>query len=283
MIAILGGIGAAAAWAVSTLGSSRSSRMIEPPLVVAWVMVVGLIITGPLAAAQGLPARITGEPGMWMIIAGAGNVGGLLFDYAALRIGPVALVAPLVSTEGAVAALIAIAAGETLAPAVGVTLAVIVAGICLAAGPPAERSTQRGGRYAKAALLALAGACTFGVSLYATGRAGSALPAAWVVLAARLIGTVTLALPLVASGRLRLTRQVAPLVLISGICEVLGFYSYTAGARHGIAVAAVLSSQFGALAGVGGYYLFRERLTRMQVTGVATVVAGVAVLSAIRG
>ena len=42
MLAILGGVGAAAAWAVSVLCSSRSSRLIDPMAVVAWVMLVGL-------------------------------------------------------------------------------------------------------------------------------------------------------------------------------------------------------------------------------------------------
>ena len=53
-------------------------------------------------------------------------------------------------------------------------------------------------------------------------------------------------------------------------------------ARHGIAVAAVLSSQFAALSGIAAYFLFRERLSRIQLAGVLTVIAGVAVLSALR-
>jgi drug/metabolite transporter (DMT)-like permease len=103
-----------------------------------------------------------------------------------------------------------------------------------------------------------------------------------VVLSARLIGTIVIALPLALSGRLRLIRAAAPLVVTSGICEVLGFYSYTTGARHGIAIAAVLSSQFGALAGVAGYHLFGDRLSRVQTTGLAAVVLGVAVLTGLR-
>jgi drug/metabolite transporter (DMT)-like permease len=289
MIAVLGGLGAAVAWAVSTLCSSRSSRLIEPLVVVAWVMAVGLVITAPLAALHGVPSALGHQAGLWWLLAGAGNVGGLLLAYGALRRGQVALVAPLVSTEGAIAAVIALLAGETLAPGVGITLAAIVVGICLASLPPAERPAGAGEHRAEArvhhretALLALAAACTFGLSLYATGRAGSALPTAWVVLAARLIGAIVIVLPLALRGRLRLASRVVPLVVTSGVCEVLGFYSYTAGARHQIAITAVLASQFGAIAGVAGYYLFGERLTRVQVAGVATVVAGVAVLSALR-
>jgi drug/metabolite transporter (DMT)-like permease len=282
MIAILGGLGAAAAWALSTLCSSRSSRLIEPVSVVAWVMFVGLLISGPAAALQGIPAALNGSSGAWLALAGAGNVVGLVLVYYAMRIGQVALVAPLVSTEGAIAAVIALAAGESLAPAVGAMLAVIALGICLAAVPGNDTPHSQHVGHAQTVLLAVIAALLFGASLYATARAGSTLPAAWVVLSARLIGTLALVLPLAYAGRLQLSRSAIPLVITSGICEVLGFYAYTSGARHGIAVAAVLSSQFAALAALAAYLLFKERLSRTQLVGVATVIVGVAVLSALR-
>ena len=61
----------------------------------------------------------------------------------------------------------------------------------------------------------------------------SATTAGWLILLCPLVGTVVIALPLALSARLALTPRAAPLVVTSGICEVLGFYSYTAGARHG--------------------------------------------------
>lgn len=216
-------------------------------------------------------------------MAGAGNVAGLLLAYAAMRIGQIALVAPLVSTEGAIAAVIALLVGESVAPAAGLTLALIAVGIVLASLP--ERgfaATAASARHPEAVALAIAAAASFGVSLYAAGRAGAALPSAWVVLSARLVGSVLVTLPLALSGRLELTRQALPLVVTSGVCEVLGFIAYTNGARHGIAVAAVLSSQFGALAALAGFLLFKEQLSRIQVAGVAVVLVGVALLSAFR-
>jgi drug/metabolite transporter (DMT)-like permease len=282
VLAILGGLGAAAAWALSTLCSSRSSRLIEPASVTAWVMLVGLLISGPAAAIQGVPSGLGGSSGEWLLLSGTGNVAGLVLAYSAMRIGQVALVAPLVSTEGAIAALIALLAGESVSPAVGGTLAVIVGGICLASVPGDDLSDAHRARHPEAALLAMLAAVLFGVSLYATARAGSTLPSSWVVLSARLIGTVALALPLAALGRLHLSRRVIPFLIASGVCEVLGFYSFTSGSRHGIAVAAVLSSQFAALAAVAAYVLFKERLSRIQLLGVCTVLVGVALLSALR-
>lgn len=282
MIAILGGLGAAAAWAVSTLCSSRSSRLIAPSSVVAWMMLVGLVITLPAAAVSGVPARLDAGSATWLVISGVGNVGGLVLTYRALRIGQVALVAPVVSTEGAVAAIIAVIAGESLAPGVGLTLAAIVAGIWLASAPDRSPAPTDAPHPTRAVLFAMAAALAFGASLYATGRAGADLPVSWVVLSARAIGAVALALPLALGRRLELTRPAVPLVVASGVCEVVGFYSYTTGARHGIAVAAVLASQVGGLAALGGYFLFDERLSRTRTLGVCTMLAGVAVLSALR-
>ena len=87
------------------------------------------------------------------------------------------------------------------------------------------------------------------------------------VLSARLIGTLALAIPLAVTGRLNVVQRAIPLVVVAGVCEVLGFYSYTAGARHGIAVAAVLASQFATIAAVVAYFLFKERLNRIQLRG----------------
>ena len=73
-----------------------------------------------------------------------------------------------------------------------------------------------------------------------------------------------------------------PYVVASGLAEVVGFVSYAIGARHGIAIAAVLASQFAALAAIGAAVLFRERLGRTGVAGVIVIAVGVAVVSALR-
>ena len=279
MLAILGGVGAAVAWAVSVLCSSRSSRLIDPMAVVAWVMLVGLAITAPLAAAVGLPARLHGSLLVWLIVAGAGNVVGLIINYYALRIGQVSLVAPIVSTEGAIAAVIAVIAGASLAVSVAVALLVIVVGVALASVPARDAALEDAARHPKVVILAIVSTLSFGASLYATGRAGAALPASWVVLSARLLGVLALVLPLALAGRLRLTRCAVPLVVASGVAEVAGFYSYTWGSRHGLAIAAVLSSQFAVVALAASYVLFSERLSRVQLAGVTCVLVGVAALS----
>jgi len=281
VIAILGGLGAALAWAVTTLSASRASRLIGPPTTLAWVMLTGLVVVGPVALAEGKPSGLDGGALTWLAIAGAGNVGGLLLVYAALRIGKVGVVAPISSSEGAVAALIAVAAGESLGAWTGAALGVIVVGILLAARPPGDvNEPDRDDPLA--AFLAAAAAGAFGASLYATGRASADLPIAWAVLPPRVLGVALVTIPLALVGRLRLTRAALPFVVCSGLAEVVGFVSYAVGSRHGIAVTAVLASQFAAIAALAARILFGERLGRAGTIGVVVIAAGVAAVSALR-
>jgi drug/metabolite transporter (DMT)-like permease len=285
VLAILGGVGAALAWGAATLCSSRSTRLIGASPVLAWVMVVGLVAVFPFVALGPGPGPLSAADVAWLVVGGVGNAGGLLLEYTGLRLGKVGVVAPIASTEGAIAAVVALLAGEALSAAVALVLAAIVAGVVLTARP-ADEGPSRGApghREARlAGLFGVAAALSFGVSLYGIGRLSGSIPAAWIVLPARVAGVVMVALPLLVAGRLRLTRAAAPLVVVSGLCEVIGFASYTAGAPNGIAIAAVLSSQFAAVAALAAFVVFGERLARHQVLGVAAIVCGVAVLSGLQ-
>jgi drug/metabolite transporter (DMT)-like permease len=284
VIAILGGLLAAGCFATATLCSSRSSRLIPPSSVLAWVMVTGLVVTVPALLVVGPPDHVATSVWGWLALSGTGNVVGLLLAYTALRTGKVAVIAPIVSTEGALAALLAVVAGERLGAPSAVLLVVIALGVTLAAAAPegpAQVDAPSPGRRHPVVLAVLA-ALAFGASLFATGRASVDLPIPWVLLPARVIGVLVLALPLALQGRLRLTRAAVPLVVAGGLCEVVGFGAFAIGSRHGLAVAAVLASQFAAISGVAAYLLFRERLTRLQVSGVSIVVVGVAALTAVR-
>jgi drug/metabolite transporter (DMT)-like permease len=284
VLAALGGFGAALAWAASTLCSSRASRMIDPASVVAWVSLVGLLLIAPFVLIDGVPARLDGVAAGWLAVAGAGNIVGLLLAYLAYRSGAVSLIAPLVATEGAIAALISILGGEGIGAGTAAALGVIATGVSLAAVPArSAHEHQQAPTAGRVLVLAALAAICFGFSLYATGHVSSLLPLAWVVLPARLLGSALIALPLLATGRLRLTARASWLLAVAGACEVLGFASYTLGARHDIAVAAVFSCQFAAISSVAAYLLFRERIGRVQVAGVTVLLIGVSLLSGIHG
>ena len=282
MLSIVCGLGAAAAWATSTLCASRASRLISVGSLTAWVTIVGMLVAGPAVAIVGIPPGLDAGVAGWLVVSGAGNVIGLLLAYSALRIGKVGLVAPITSTEGAVAALLAIITGERLAPGVGATLGVIAIGVALAAAAPASSAIVRRVNL-RAGLLAGAAAISFGAGIYATGRVSDAIGIAWAVMPPRLLGVVAVATPLALTSRLHMTRRALPLVVTAGLGEVAGYASYAVGARHSLAVSAVLSSQFAAIAAFVGFLLFHERLGRVQVAGVVAIIAGVSALSVLHG
>jgi drug/metabolite transporter (DMT)-like permease len=278
--AVLGGLAAACVWAVTLLCSTRATRLIGPSSVVAWVMLVGLVVTLPAAVAAGLP-DLDGRSIALLLVAGCGNVLGLLLVYSALRTGKVGIVGPIVSTEGAIAAVLAVVAGESVAAGTGATLALIVLGIVLAGidrETEAEAAVPRR-LLADSTALAVVAAFCFGASIYATGRVSEDVPIAWAVLPPRVIGVVAVAIPLLVTSRIALTRPAVPFVVAAGICEVAGFALFALGARHGIAVTAVLASQFAGIAAVAAYVLFGERLTRVQVAGAVAIATGVALIT----
>jgi drug/metabolite transporter (DMT)-like permease len=283
VIAVIGGLCAAVAWAATTMCYSRASRTLPSASVIALAMLVGFVVTAPAALIAGIPDDLDGGTLGLLVLAGAANLGGLLLVVTALRAGQVSIVAPIVSTEGAIAAVLAILAGESVSPGAGVTLALVASGIALASAGTEEvieETTTREPR--RAVALAVAAALSFGASLYATGQVSDELAIPWALLPARVIGVVVLAVPLLFARRLVVTRDGLPFVVLAGVGEVIGFAAFTLGARDAISISAVLASQFGVLAAVAAYVLFGERLSRRQTAGVAAIAVGVAALTLIQ-
>ena len=277
MISIVCGLGTAVSFATSMLASSRSIRMIGNASVVAWVALIGLFVTLPLTVLSGVP-ELSGADVAWMAVAGIGNVAGLFISYLALHVGKVGIVAPIIATEGALSALISAAMGESIAPIAAFVLMFIVAGIVVSAIAPDPMPVEHE-RPVYAVVMAIVAAVAFGVSLFATGHLSGELPLGWLLLPPRLVGTVAVAIPLLLARRLRLTRRAAPLVVLAGLAEVVGFTVFSYGAAASVAVTSVLASQFASIGAIGAFVLFGERLGRMQVLGVVMLVAGVAALT----
>ena len=133
MLSILFGILTACCFASGSLASSRTVRTIGPYSTIAGIMLVGLLITLPFLVIAGIPEQLNGTSTMWLIAGGLGNLVGLILAYSALRIGKVGVVAPILCTEGAIAAVISAMTGEAIAVTTTFILVVIVAGVALAA------------------------------------------------------------------------------------------------------------------------------------------------------
>jgi drug/metabolite transporter (DMT)-like permease len=280
---VLTGLLAALVWAVGNLAASRGSRAMPPQSLLAGISLVGLAVCAPLLISEGAPRDASIGALSWLALGGAANIAGLSLLYIAYRAGDVALVAPITSTEGAVAAVIAIAAGERVQAGILVLLALIVLGVVRAADTETVHVAVAGRFNSGLVTVACAAAVCFGLSLYATGRAAAHEQFGWVAVAPRVAGVVCVSLPLLVRRRIRITRAGAPALLLAACAEVGGFSLYSYAAHRSLAVAAVLGSLFAAFAVVGAAILFGERMHRRQWFGVAMIVAGVAVLGAVRG
>ncbi len=309
--AILGGLAAAVMWSAATLCSSRSSRMLGSLVVLAWVMAIGTVVGLPLAIVTPLPASFDPFVFVLLLVAGLCYCLGLMLAYAALTIGKVSIVAPIVATEGAVAAVIAIALGDTVGLAAGVALAVIAAGVVMssaersttdvpvgdielvadalaaplpepaeAPGPMTHTPPMEPGDLRKSTLLAIGAALIFGIGLVASGRAAAVLPPVWVAFAARADRGRHHHAPDPAVGPAPRHAGRAAAAVIAGVGEMLGSTASAWGARESIPIVAVIGSQFAAISAVAAYFLFGERLARIQVAGVVLIIVGVTVLAA---
>ena len=64
-----------------------------------------------------------------------------------------------------------------------------------------------------------------------------------------------------------------------GLLEVVGFTSFAIGAQYQVGVTSVMASQFAPIAAIMAYVLFREKLGRLQITGVVVLVLSVTALT----
>ena len=277
MIAVIGGLLAALMWGSSTVVASRSTKMLGSQQALAWVLIVGLSATLPLALiVDGIPEH-AGRDWLWAVLGGFGSIGGLSMLYRALRIGKVGIVAPVASTEGAIAAVFALGLGDTMTAALAAALAVVVCGVLIV-----TLQFRRADVHLRPVLYAVAAATMFGVGLVSTAQAGDGLGSFWTILVARCVGITIIAIPLVLRRALTRPGRAWPLVAWSGIAELVGFAGYIAGAQDSIAVAAVLAAQFSAVATVLSFVVFGERLSRRQVLGVVVIMAGVTAVAVLR-
>lgn len=284
MTALLGGLAAAFGWASSTLLAARSSRGIGLIPTLTWVVMAGFLVSAPMVAFTVNDGTLTRTAAGWLGLAGSGNLLGLAFMYAALARGHVAIVSSITSSEGALAALGAIALGERPGPLTLIGMLVVVAGVVtVAAAAPVPDATAPPRPLAPTLALALAGAACFAVNLVASGEVSSLVPLAWVTLPARLIGVMVIAAAIAGGRHVFPPGRRAAWAAAAGLAEVAGLVAFALGARDSVAVASVMASQFAVFATVGGYLFFRERLTRTQMLAIAVTAAGVAVVASQAG
>lgn len=279
MIAVLGGLGAAVSWAATGLCAQRAGRVIGEVSAFVWASTMGLalaIIPAALAVISSPPSAHTLID---LVLAGALNVLGLLAQFSALRRGLVSVIVPVSSAEGAVAGMIAVAAGAHLPAAGWLAFGALIAGVLISAAsqwPRGESASMAA--LAPVGLAGIAAVC-FGAGLFFQGKAGAAAPLGLAIVPPSFMGVLLVALPMATARRVAPSRGARTWLFGVAAAEITGFLCYVLGARHSVPVAAVLSAQYATLAVLVSVVILRERLSPAQSLGFALTITGVTVLS----
>jgi drug/metabolite transporter (DMT)-like permease len=277
LVGVAGGLAAALLWGISGFAAARSTRILGAAAALAWVYIVGLATAIVAISFTHLPSAGAGAIA-WNVVGDATAVTSLYTMYAAVRHGPVVLVMPICAAQGAVAALLGVASGETVGALGAAGIVLTVVGLYGAMRSPRAAAARAD---PKALGFAAASALTAGLALFASTRAGASLGTAWTVASLRTAGVLGVTAPLALRGGFRLPRSATPYVVFSGLADTGGLASYVwASTRAGVIVPAVLGSQYAAVSALLGMVALGERPTRLQLGGVCAILAGVAIVTA---
>jgi len=274
--AVLLALASAAAWGTADFSGGLVSRRVPAVTVTVISQAAGfaaLLVT--LAAAGG---GVDGQSFRIGLLAGLGGGVGLATFYKALSLGTMSIVSPVVACGAVVPFAISLATGERpgAVPLAGAGAA--LAGAVLAS---VEEGRSDVPDRVRSIGLALVASVTLGLFVYFTGlgsREGNVLS----TLVGARVGSlgVLLLIALAARARLRVERRwLAPIVAV-GLCDVGANALFALATQHGLlSLVSVLGSLFPVMTLVLARFVLGERLTRLQVCGVAAAMVGVAALS----
>ena len=282
---MLAASGAALCWGFGVACDKRATRFLGSQQVLGWIAICGLAQALPLAALSDAPAHVSGTTLAWAGASIVSVIGGNILTYAAIQRGAVSLIGPVISLEGAFAAVFAVVLGERIPGLMAAGLVLVVAGMLVATVD--TRTRQRAGEHGQSVsslAIGLAGAAFWGAFLLTSIKATRELPTAWMQVAFRLGPIALVAIPLALRGRLTRPGGALPAILLSAGLQFAGFLLFiSAGKGSGVAPAAVIASQFGVVAMLVGITAFGERLGRLQLTGLVVLAVGIGLVASFQG
>jgi drug/metabolite transporter (DMT)-like permease len=280
-VTVLLGLLSAFCWGVPDVPLAVAVRRVGELSVLVGSLAIGLVVATPIVLATGAP-EITQRGVLLAAAAAAVTVGAYLTAFTAFQTCPVSVVTPILSCEGAVAAVIAVAGGEQLDASLVVLLTLAVAGVVLvgAGGAGGGAAHLRGIAFVSFAAL------LWGCVLALGAPVSRELGVWWGFL---LVRAFALVLAILVAVVARKGRAVLPALRMEpwriaawGIGDAAAYLCfYLAVDRGPAAVADVLAAQFATFGTLAGVLFLGERLRRRQWAGVVTVVLAVSGISAL--
>ena len=277
MLSVLYGLISAIGWGAADFTGGLASKKSSPYQVLLLAEVSGLVPL--LIAALAMREPVPGA-GSWAWGAAASAVGtfGLLFLYRALAGGQMSIAAPVSALLAAVVPVVVGAVTEGLpAPLTLLGFFLALASIWII-----SQSGERVDPHLTLHNLQLPfiAGLFFGfyfVMIHQATRESFL----WPLVSARAAGTVIMMMVALAlRGPMLPERSVWPLVILGGVLDVSGNLFYVLAGRTGrLDVAAVLGSLYPASTVLLAWLLLKEKISRLQVGGIALALAAIALLT----
>jgi drug/metabolite transporter (DMT)-like permease len=275
-LAVLLALASSVAWGTADFAGGLISRRLPTLAVTVVSQSAGFAALLVALAVAGF--RFDGRSFALGVAAGAGGGAGLAAFYRALALGTMSIVSPVVACGAVVPFAISLATGERPS---GIALAGAVVALCGAALASVEESRAPAHERGRAIVLAVVAAGALGLFTYFLGlgsREGSALS----TLVGARVGSLTLLLSLTAAvgATVRVGRRGLLPVAAVGLTDVAANALFALASTHGLlAIVAVLGSLYPVTTVLLAHVVLGERLTGVQLAGVAVALAGVAALS----
>ncbi len=275
VLAVVYGLASALTWGAGDFSGGVATRRANPYSVVAVSQGVGLLLLLGLALAVGEPLPPQADLG-WGALAGlAGGVAVLLL-YRALAVGQMGIAAPITAVLAAVGPVVFSAFTEGAPSELQLAgFAIAVLGVWLLSRPSGALGRPQGTGLAVLSGLAI------GAFLILLQQAGSTA-LYWPLVAAR-VASLTMMTMLALLNRRAGDfpgRSILPVVVLSGVMDAAGNAFFVLATQVGrLDVATVISSLYPASTILLAALVLKERVTRLQVTGIVAALMSIALIA----
>lgn len=257
--------------------ATRVARGPDPRQLAFWFNACGCLLCLPPGLVLLGSAHVSLGDALWLTLAGVGTAATIRLMAFAFERGRLGVVGPLMSLEGAVTAMLALAVAGQMPGVVLSGIAISVLGSVAVAFGAARRGHLPGAPHAL-----LAAACA-GVVLWALAHQSQSPFVALMV--ARAVGAAVL-VPTISrwrmprDGRWRIPNNIRWLLTLAAF-DVAGNTMFMLGSKAGsVPATAIMAAQFGTLTALAGVWRLKETLTGLQVIGLLILGAGVAAIAA---
>jgi drug/metabolite transporter (DMT)-like permease len=266
-------LAASLSWGAGDFISSHKSRTLGVLAVLVPGQVAGLVLIAIVVGVRG-----QGWPGahvLWAIPSACAGTLGLTAFLRGMRSGAMSVVAPLAGLSAVIPVVFGVATGDRLGALTGVGIAAAIVGVVCASREPGERRGIAAG--AGWGLLAALGWGLYFPPLHAASKVDPYF--AVLVFRCTSVSLCVTALLLVRSSLP--PRGELPLILLSGLGDVGGNLLYGLASRHGaVSTVSVLASLYPIVTVALAMVVLRERVSRVQLAGVALTFAGIGLITA---